>query len=314
MSAASFNCPQCGASVPGAASMGPVDCSACGEQLAVYDSELTSRAFVNPLLDADRVVERAREAWKNELVPVSFGAPEQVGRPHLLFVAFWEIQRTCGSRAGNDLRDERHFVPATKMPGLPLEKIGEHALRETRQPFDALALQRRGTVLDPLIDSRDAAPRNDQATLAEHRRVVFIPLWLVRCRYGRNLYELYIDAITGAPITGRAPTRRDSRLPQSIAAIYLLALITGMPARGWITLAGWLSNLDTLGLAIMLAIPGVLVWIVAWSWDRLRFRYELAIDGTQRTFVAINRPEKTTPEKVRDGLFKTAAWIMDKVG
>ncbi len=310
MSTSAFNCPQCGAAVPGAASMGPVDCAACGERLAVYDPDITPRSFVNPRLDADRVVECAREAWKNELVPQSFGTPEQVGQPHLLFVAFWEVERTTG---GGELHDERYFVPATKMPGLPLEKIGDHASRETRQPFDALALQRRGTVLDPLIDAADAVPRKN-STVVESRRVVFVPLWLVRCRYGRNLYELYVDAISGTPITGRAPTRRDSRLPQSIAAIYLLALITGMPARGWITIAGWLSNLDSLGFAIMLAIPGLLVWIVAWSWDRLRFRYELAIEGTQRTFVAINRPERTAPEKVRDGLFKTAAWIMDKVG
>lgn len=309
MSATAFNCPQCGASVPGAVSMGPVDCGACGEPLAVYDPDIIPRSFVDPRLNADHAVERALAAWKDELVPGNFATPEQVGRPQLLFVAFWEVERTTGG----ELRDERHFVPATKMPGLPLEKLDVRAAREARQPFDALAMQRRGIVLDPLIDASAAVPP-PSSTLAENRRVVFIPLWLVRCRYGRDLYELYLDAITGVPVTGRAPTRRDSRLPQSIAAIYLLALITGMPLRGWGTLAGWLSNLDTLGLAIMLAIPGLLVWIVAWSWDRLRFRYELAIDGTQRTFVAINRPEKTAPEKVRDGLFKTAAWIMDKVG
>ncbi len=312
MSTASFNCPQCGAAVPGAASMGPVDCAACGEQLAVYDPEITPRSFVNPRLGEERAVARALEAWKeDERVPQNFGTPEQAGRPHLLFVAFWEIERTTGSPG--DLRDEHYFVPATKLPGVRLETIAASASREPHQPFDALAMQRRGTVLDPLIDAADAAVRRGNI-LAESRRVVFVPLWLVRCRFGRNLYELYLDAITGAPLTGRAPTRRDSRLPQAIGALYLLALITGMPMRGWATLAGWLANLDTLGIAILLAIPGLLVWIVAWSWDRLRFRYELAIDGAQRTFVAINRPEKTTPEKVRDGLFKTAAWIMEKIG
>lgn len=312
MNAASLNCPQCGSSVSGAASSGPLDCGSCGEQLAVYAPKLTPRSFVDPAIDADRAIVHAREAWQDERVPKGFGAPEQVGVPHLLFAAFWDVERTVGTKLDRKLRDERHFVPATKMPGLPLDKIGHRASAGERKPFDALALQRRGTVLDPLIDSSDAAPR-ESATLDERREVVFVPLWLMRCRYGRDLYELYVDAMTGEPIRGRAPMRRDARLPQAIGAIYFLALITGMPASGWVRIAGWLSNLDTAGLAIMLAIPGLLVWIVAWSWDRLRFRYELAIDGSERTFVAINRPEKTAPEKVRDTLFKIAGWIMEKL-
>jgi hypothetical protein len=49
-------------------------------------------------------------------------------------------------------------------------------------------------------------------------------------------------------------------------------------------------------------IPPVLVAVLSLSWDRIRFRYEWVGDGKAVQLVAINRPEKTLPERVRNKL------------
>lgn len=310
--AAALVCPRCGARLP-AASPEFLDCPACASALAVFVEGEPVREAILPARGRAEAVAAARDFWKRKWVPGGFAADGTLDEPILVFAPFYEVERTVSSwEKGRTIVSDRLVrAPAVKIPGVPLESVETGGVlgEAPRVPFDPAALQRRGLVFDPDQES----PGTDGAAVVDERlALVWIPVWLVRCRFARNLYEAAVDGTTGAVLAGRAPTERSARLHEAIAFVYLLAFLIGMPARAWGRLFEFLSNFDELGLAAALFIPGLLVWLLAFSWDRLRFRYEWAGDGRAAKLVAINRPEKTLPERVRDGLFKAAAWVASR--
>lgn len=309
---AALTCPRCGGRLP-VSSPAILDCPACAAPLAVFLPGEPVREAVMPVKTREEVVSAARAFWKRKWVPEGFAADATLEEPILVFVPFHEIERTLAPASSDHGSASERLVraPAVKIPSLPLENVeAESVLDEARRvPFDLPALQRRGLV----FEADEKAPDRDGGTVLEERAgLVFIPVFLVRCRFVRNLYEAAVDGTTGRVFFGRAPTERSARLPQAIAFIYLFAFLVGMPLRGWGMVLQFLANFDEAGLVIGLFIPGLLVWLVAFAWDRLRFRYEWALEGRAVKLVPINKPEATLPERVRDGFFKVAAWIASR--
>jgi hypothetical protein len=82
-------------------------------------------------------------------------------------------------------------------------------------------------------------------------------------------------------------------------------LLTILPAR----LTPFLRQLQEVipGLQTVFFISvAALAWLLAWSWERIRFRCQLVREGTETRFLAANRPQETLPEKVRDGILDFA--------
>lgn len=298
-------CPRCGSRLP-ATSPAFLDCPACASVLAVYLPVEPVREAVLPAQGREEAVAAARTFWERKWVPEGFAADATLEEPVLLFAPFHEVERTVstGEGRGASVSDGLVRSPAVKIPGVPLSDIDVVAALEKapRVPFDPVALQRRGVVFDPSEKRPDPASGK---VLEERLALVWVPVWLVRCRFTRNLYEVAVDGTTGAVLAGRAPTERSARLREAIGFVYLLAFLVGMPLWIWGRILYWIiGTFEDAGIVIALAIPPLLVSLLAFSWDRMRFRYEWVGDGRAVKLVAINRPEKTLPEKVRDRLLQ----------
>ena len=309
MSAATvLSCPRCGARLP-AASPAFLDCPSCASPLAVFVEGEPVREAILPALSREQAVAAARAFWTMKWVPRAFGADGTLEEPILVFAPFFELETTSssGRRGSKGGIDRLVRTPAVTVPGVPLAAVDAEAVlgAAPRVPFDPSALQRRGLVFDPGLEP----PARGESVVEERLAVVWVPVWLVRCRFARNLYEAAVDGTTGTVLSGRAPTERSARLHEAIGFVYLLAFLIGMPARAWGALFEFLSNFDQAGFVAALAVPGLLVWLLVFAWDRTRFRYEWCRDGRDLKLVAINRPARTLPERVRDGIFKVAAWV-----
>lgn len=310
-------CPSCGGAVPAAASCAFLPCPSCGSPLAVRAPDGVVRRAVLPALGEREALAAARRCWEGPMVPEGFSMRSLVEAPRLAFLAFYEVERTL-EREGSARRvllETLDRAPAVSLPGFRIEALDPHAIEGSIEPipFDPAALQRRGLVFDPSRSVGEAVPVDPAVKLLEERvAVVYLPVWFVRCRYGRNLYEVAVDGATGAVLRARAPAVRDLRLPQAIAAVYLLAFASAFFFKAGLTTLLLLLKLREVGAIGGLFLLAGLAWLLAWAWDRIRFRYEVVIEGDARKLVAINRPERTAPEKVRDGLIALAGQLLER--
>ena len=310
-----LNCPSCGGGLGPTAVAGSIDCPSCGQPLAVHLPGSPPRLAGPETVGAERARARALSAWHGPLVEPGFPAAAEIEEPQLVFVAFYEIERTLAR--GPTIVESVQSAPAVEVAELPVSAL-RTALADPgrRVPFDPLKLQTQGTVFDPAIDPKGIAPlpesRIAPVVLEEVFRIVYVPFWIVRCRYRSNLYQAAVSGTTGELLEARAPAPRTARLPSAIAALYLLAAITALLGKvGWIHLY-MLIRLRELGLAAAAAFIGGLAWLIAFSWDRIRFRYEVATEGSSHRLVPINRPPKTLPEKAADALFEAAGSVVHR--
>ncbi len=307
--AAVLNCPSCGGGLGPTAVGGSVDCPSCGQPLAVRLPDSPPRLTVPETVGAERARARALSAWHGPLVETGFPSRARIDEPHLIFVAFYEVERTLAR--GPAIVESVESVPAVEVAELPVAAL-RTALADPgeRIAFDPLELQTQGTVFDPAIDAKSLTPLPQgnplPVLLEEVVRVVYVPFWIVRCRYRRNLYEASVDGTTGELLEARAPAPRTARLPSAIAVLYLLAAVTALLGKVGLNHLLLLIRLRELGLGAAAAFLAGLAWLTAWSWDRIRFRWEVLTEGSTHRLVAVNRPPKTLPEKAADAFFATA--------
>lgn len=310
-----LNCPACGGSLDEASSSAFVDCPSCGAPLAIRTPDGTVRESLPPAVDAAAARAAAETCWSAPLVPPAFAAEGRDEDPRLLWVAFYEVERTFVIAAGGPgkIVEAIERAAAADLPEVPIAALSRDALddRSRRVPFRPADLQRRGLVFDPSREVAEALPTRGRNVLDERVRVVYLPLWAVRRRWGRNVYDVWVDGTTGRVLRGRAPAERTARLPQAIGALYLLAFaIAILPAAG-LTIVRLLFHLEEAGLAGGLFGLAGLFWLAAWSWDRVRFRYETLVEGPERRLVAINRPKHTLPEKIASGIAQLAGFLLE---
>ena len=140
--------------------------------------------------------------------------------------------------------------------------------------------------------------------------LVWLPVWLVRRRYARNLYEAALDGRSGSVLQARAPMERSALLPEAVFFTFVFAFVFGMPLAWWGKLVYFYFQMHPIGgLILTVGTPGVIFWVLAFAWDRIRFRYEWTGDRLGVRREPVNRPGKTLPEKVSDGFFDAARWL-----
>lgn len=318
--ARALSCPRCGGRLSGVTASALVACAACGSPLAIHVPGEAVRESIHPAKSAAEAVAAAGTFWNRDGLPARFAqlAPEA---PVLLFAAVGEAHRTSvasvTSRGVAPVAHEtRDVALAAPIPGVPLEKADLPSALEAgaRVPFDPAALQRSGLVFDPVKGPALLFPASRNGmSLEERLAVVYVPFWLVRKRFRRGLYEALVDAGTGRLLHARAPVARTRRLLESALLIHLLAAALALPLGGWGRIAGALAHLDEIGVILLFLIPAGLVALAAWSWNRLRFRYEIEGDASTVTFRAINKPAKTFLEKAVDRTMKVTMWILNKI-
>jgi hypothetical protein len=296
------------------ASSALLDCPSCDSPLAALVEDQPVRESVRPRLTREDAVAATRAFWEGRKVPRAFLAESSVEEPILVFVPFHERVRTLVLR-GNDgpaFVDRPSFAPAVRVPGVPIEKLDALSASGAtkRESFDAAALQRRALVFDP-TEEAPSVPAISGATVVEDRAgLVWLPVWLVRCRHARNLYEAVLDGTSGSVLHARAPMERSILLPEAIFFTYVLAFVFGMPLSWWGKLVVFYLELHPIGgLVLAVGTPGVVFWVLAFAWDRVRFRYEWTGDRLGVRREPVNRPGRTLPEKIRDGFFDAARWL-----
>ncbi len=303
-------CPQCGGPLRGVLSSTFLDCPACASPLAVLVEDAPLREAIAPSVDREQAVAAVRASWEGRAVPKTFLVGDAV-EALLLFVPFREVARTALVKEGGGATLVGHLslAPAADPPDVPLARFDALGAigRGTRESFDAASLQRRAVVLDPDEVVRDGGKGPPGEVVEERTTLVWLPLWLVRGRHDRNLYEAVVDATSGVVFSGRAPMERTARLHEVVLLVYLFAFVLSMPLSWWWRVIAFLFDLHfAAGIVGTIGLPGVVVWILAFAWDRLRFRTEWVREGGDVRSQAVNRPPRTLPERVRDGFFSTA--------
>ena len=82
----------------------------------------------------------------------------------------------------------------------------------------------------PALDREEAVAAISGATVVEERAgLVWLPVWLVRCRHARNLYEAALDGMRGTVLRARAPMERSTLLHEAIFFTCVFAFVFGMP-------------------------------------------------------------------------------------
>ena len=317
-----LSCPRCGGRLPGVSSSALLDCPSCGSPLSVLVDEAPVREAVRPRLGKEEAIAATRAFWEGKRVPRAFLAEGSVVEPVLVFVPFHERVRTLVLSApeGPTFVDRASLAPAVRVPGVPLERLDAAAASGAapREAFDAASIQRRALVLDPTEEVPEPGAAPEARAVEERAGLVWLPVWLVRCRHARNLYEAALDGTSGAVLHARAPMERSSLLPEAVFFTYVFAFVLGMPLSWWGRLVLFYFELHPgLGLILTVGTPGVLFWVLAFAWDRIRFRYEWTGDARGVRREPVNRPKRTLPEKVRDGFFGAARGIhdtLDKMG
>jgi hypothetical protein len=291
-------CPGCCGRLPAQAGWpSRFDCPSCGSPLAVVSDDEPARRLVAPRIDEATARARALAAFRHPLAPPGF--PGRVAEALLVWVACHEVERELLAAPHLPVVEtlERGIAARASLPGLARLPVDAILQGEVRRPFDPEALMDGSIVLGAVRRPKDALPLPAGLTLLEERvELVFVPVWLVRLRHRGLLHEATVDAVGGGLLEARAPVARSARLGQAVALLYPLALLLGLPGRIWARLL--VDVLLRLHPAVTFFLFIGLVWLGSWAWDRVRFRYEWVLEGTQGRLEPINRPDRTLPERV----------------
>jgi hypothetical protein len=286
-------CPACGGQLPPSVSWPSLpDCPSCGSPLAVTSTETPARSVVGPVTPPAEAAAGALAAWRHPLAPAGFpGRPEP---PRLLFVACFEVERTLTRRPdnGNYVTETLGRALATFPEGLGIESLDLDAVLDgaPRRPYDPRQVQRQGLVFDPARYLATALPTPPGLVVREERvEIVFVPVWLVRCRHRGDRYEASVDAVTGRLLRSRAPVERGARLGQSVALLYPIAALLGA------TRISPLMFEIAIRMHLFFLIWGLggLFLLLAWAWDRVRFRFEWVVERGAGRLEPLNRPDST---------------------
>ncbi len=187
------------------------------------------------------------------------------------------------------------------------------------QPYDSTALRRHGCVLVPQRGFNDGLDRldgklermtssNDDVVerVAERRRILWIPIWIVAFTIRGQRYEARLDAVDGKLLSARSPEDERIRIPMALGALLLPCFLVGKLLRFGLSLSlsTWamagLTNpvfLLGFGLGALVALSAFLS-ILAFSWSLLRYEaVHLYRDGLVWS-EQLGRPELTLLDRL----------------
>jgi hypothetical protein len=299
-------------------------CPYCDVPLTLAAGGVAGASAIEPAID----VERARHTVETFLAGA--GTPEDLKATavrrgiELIFVPFFDLLRVQASESAPPVRCR---VSVSRLTSIALENDGKEIeadridpdrVRATPSaPFDVADLTARGIVLEPLRSPesiRLPSVMSDPVTIERRVKVVYYPLWLARFSYGRSLYHVAVDGVTGEILRGVAPASMQRRVLAGVGFTLLFSVLVAIViARPGI----WLGLLTHLSGGGAVAAGGILL-VLAAAWDRLRFRREVVLEGTVRRQIPINRPKETQLEALaklllesgrrRGGVVRTRGW------
>jgi hypothetical protein len=250
-----LTCPQCGA--PGVVREGTriIECGRCGAALCLTEM-LTPKYEAAAELGAAQAVVAAR-AWLDKrgqagilgepelvLIPFHEISGRRIGVFERKLPVRREEHRTVYSpqSGGSEVQtkvvydevadtkvmvaDVQHLTPAARTPW-ELTMFDAPAARRTAQlrSFDLVEAQRRATVYaeeqsPSALASRRFSEKGSTEMVAESRRTLFFPFWVMTVRLESGSYEVVIDGIVGHVIAWRLPeVYRRSSLSWALLAV-----------------------------------------------------------------------------------------------
>lgn len=308
----SISCPSCGAA---AGSLTPGDvraCPYCGVPLTIAGAGAVGSGTIEPRV----AYEHARHAVETFLGTP--GTPEALREGaarrgiELVFIPFFDMILV---EAAEERPPVRCRLSAVRLCASALEdggravgadRIDMERVRATPSvPFDAVALAGRGTVLDPQRDPdtiRLPSILSQPVTIERRVKVLYYPVWLARFSYGRSLYQVVVDGVTGETLRGVAPCRMDRRVLEGVGFTLLFSVLIGLVVAEPRLLFEAAIHITDVGAFV----AGGLLLVLATAWDRLRFRREVVVEGGARRYQPINRPKETTLEQIAHWLISAA--------
>jgi len=307
-----ISCPSCGGA---AGRLAPGDiraCRYCDVPLTLAAAQVAGSSAIDPLVE----VEGARRAVERFLS--GDGAPENLKSAavrrgmELIFVPFYDILLV---EASEDRPPVRCRFGVSRFTAISLENEGkdleadridpDRVRRTASAPFDLADLAGRGVVLEPQRPPESIklpSVMGSPVTIERRVRVVYYPIWFARFSYGRSLYHVAVDAVTGEILRGVAPSSMRRRVLSGVGFTFLFSVLLAIVLAN----PGLLLRLVSHGLDVGAVVGGGLLLVLAAAWDRLRFRRELVVEGLVRRFQPINRPKETTLEALASLLLKNA--------
>ncbi len=306
------SCPSCGGAA-GNLTPGDVrDCPYCDVPLTLVASGVGGSAAIEPEVS----YEQARRCVETFLSAPGTpdGLKEKAARRgiDLTFVPFLDILLI---QAAAEKPPVRCRLGVTRFTAIALEgegrdigadRVPTDRVRGTAAaPFDAVGLASRGIVLEP--QRRPESIRlpgimSEPVTIERRVKVIYYPVWLARFSYGRSLYQVSVDGLTGEVLRGVAPARMDRRVLAGAGFTLLFSALAGVVMAHPRILWEMVIHITDAGALI----AGGLLLVLAAAWDRLRFRRELVVEGPSRRQQPINRPKETTLEALAGFLFSMA--------
>jgi hypothetical protein len=192
------------------------------------------------------------------------------------------------------------FEPAVELEGWGLRALDVGALlarprAPLPRPFDGTALRSRGRVLVPQHAFDEAASRRGAKLarttihgddggecLAERRRILWIPIWIVAFVVRGRRYEARVEGVDGTLLSARGPEDERWRVPMALGALLIPCLLVGKLLRFVIADASAAAVgasflnpgfLLTVALAAAIALS-VFLSILAFAWSLLRYEAE----------------------------------------
>ena len=327
-------CPSCGGTVNRSERTTAEQCAYCGHRSIVVTDELDERRYaLHPNVDAAEAARAARsEVIRTKVLPSRLAEGAHFDKPMLYFIPFLWL---TGSRPylleqkvslGGDLKmpdtkvvieDFEFFEPAVEIKGWGLKTIDIGAIlsRQTTPmpaPFEGTELRKQGLVIVPQRGFEELSKQVDTRSrtvmsqgepperIAERRRILYFPLWVVNYTVRGQRYEARIDGLGGELISARGPEDHRSRAPMALVVLFLPGFIVGKVLR---------VVLETMGSSSFAAFfhPGIFITTLLFSlfgvfillscmgfaWSLLNYEAEHHYRSGQIWFEQLGRPDRT---------------------
>jgi len=314
-----ISCPSCGG-VAGCLTPGDVlDCPYCDVSLTLVAPGVAGSAAIEPKISYEAARSVVEKTLSLQGTPDNLKQTAARRGLDLLYIPFFDIVLVQGSEEKPPMRCR---LSVTRLTAVALEDDGRDVgadqvqverLRLKAAPFAAADLASRGVVLE--AQRRPESIRlpgmlGEPVTIERRVRIVYYPIWLGRFSYGRSLYHVTVDGVTGEVLRAVAPSGMKKRVLQGAAFTLLFSILIATA----IASPGAVLNLLIRITDIGALLAGGLLLILAAAWDRLRFRREIVVEGATRREQPINRPPETMLEKLAAffiGLAKNrrATWV-----
>lgn len=326
-------CPNCKGTIPWSEGSRVALCPFCHRRSMLFtDEEAELRFSLAPVIDESSALTTARHLLTTQKVMTSRQVEAaSFEEPTLFFVPFhWRngtapsVTEEMGRESHADvvmdtrvtIEDYEAFEPAVTLRGWELEAFDlttllARPLAPPIQPYDGTALRARGLVLPPQERPDEAVARmtvrhRSAEPIAERRRLLFAPIWVVPFRADGRRFEVRFDGIDGKLLSARGPEDSRLRVPMALGVMLLPCLLLGKLIRVFFTTS------ETSPAMLGFVNPGFLLFaligglfalflflaLLAFAWSLLRFEADHLYRGQRLWSEQLGSPGETALDRL----------------